>query len=90
MTPADTSHRVSIVWTALILATVLSWWSGTDHGIDDRELASVLVLIVAFIKIRLIGLHFMDLRDAPLGLRGIFEAWCLVVCSGVLTVYLVA
>jgi hypothetical protein len=69
----------------LVAATVLSWALGTSHGFgDDHNLNSALILLIAFVKVRFIGLYFMELRDAPLALRGIFEAYCAVVCLGVL------
>lgn len=80
--------RVTLVWIVLIAATALSWMLGTDHGIssDDQSVASVVILLVAFVKIRFIGLWFMELREAPWILRGLFEAYCLIV--GTMTIVL--
>ncbi|WP_161600578.1 cytochrome C oxidase subunit IV family protein [Mycolicibacterium hodleri] len=70
----------TVVWILLISATALSWALGTHHGIvDDPTAASLIILAIAFIKIRFIGLYFMDLKDAPLALRALIEAWCLIV-----------
>jgi caa(3)-type oxidase subunit IV len=81
--------RVTAVWFVLIAATLVSWWLGTDHGFgSDHRAASVVVLGVAFFKARLVGLYFMDLRGAPLALRGIFEAYCLLVCGLVIGMFL--
>ncbi len=80
--------RVSLVWGVLVLATIVSWVFGSAHAGVGYRTASVLVIVVAFVKIRLVGLHFMELRDAPLALRGIFEGYCLVVGSLVLGMYL--
>jgi hypothetical protein len=46
--------------------------------------------MVAFVKARLIGLYFMDLRHAPTALRVLFEAWCVAVCGTVIGLYLFA
>lgn len=78
---------ITIVWFVLIGATVISWYLGTDHAIDDATLAGSLILLVAFIKIRFVGLYFMELRHAPIPLRLVFEAWCLVVCAGVVGMF---
>lgn len=83
-------NRVSVVWTLLIAATVLSWWLGTGHGLSSVQAASVAVLVVAFVKIRLVGLYFMELRHSPTVLRSIFEAYCLVVCGVVIGMFLFA
>lgn len=45
-----------------------------------NHLATVLVLLVAFVKVRVVGLYFMELRDAPLPPKLIFEGYCGVVC----------
>ncbi|HWF54201.1 MAG TPA: cytochrome C oxidase subunit IV family protein [Solirubrobacteraceae bacterium] len=79
--------RVSLVWLGLIIATLISWRIGTDHGVH-AHLATTIVLLVAFVKVRFVGLYFMELRDAPLPLRGIFEGYCLVVCTTLIVLYL--
>ncbi|MCW3014533.1 MAG: hypothetical protein JWO02_1625 [Solirubrobacterales bacterium] len=84
-------NRASIAWLFLILATLLSWRLGTDHGLssdDDHRLVSSVIVLVAFVKIRLVGLYFMELRDSPLPLRLVFEGYCLVVCAAVLGTFL--
>jgi Prokaryotic Cytochrome C oxidase subunit IV len=78
-----------VVWFVLIAATLLLWYLGAEHGVRDARLATVLILVVAFIKWRFVGLYFMELRDAPVPLRVIFEAQCVAVCAVVLGVYLV-
>jgi hypothetical protein len=82
--------RVALVWAGLVGATLLSWWLGAEHGISNVRTASVVVLVVAFAKVRFVGLHFMDLRSAPPALRGAFEAWCLTVALLVIVLYLYA
>jgi caa(3)-type oxidase subunit IV len=81
--------RISLVWLVLIAATLASWKVGTDHGVH-AQLATTIVLLVAFIKVRLVGLYFMELREAPLPLRVIFEGYCLVVCTVLIIMYLAA
>jgi hypothetical protein len=45
-------------------------------------------MVMAFAKIRFVGLYFMELREAPSVLRSLFECYCLVVCVALLGVYL--
>jgi hypothetical protein len=49
------------VWAGLVVATVVSW---------------AVVLGVAVIKVRFVGLDFMELRNAPVLLRAAFEGYC--------------
>jgi heme/copper-type cytochrome/quinol oxidase subunit 4 len=72
-------HRAVAVWALLVAATLLSCWLAADHGVgDERHRSGVLVLGIACLKIRLVGLHFMELRTAPRALRGAFEAYVMV------------
>jgi hypothetical protein len=71
------------VWLVLVAATLASWSLGSGHGSSGAQAASLAVLVVAFLKVRLVGLYFMELRAAPVPLRMAFEAWVVVV-GGVL------
>jgi hypothetical protein len=81
----------SVVWLVLVAATAFSWTLGTDRGlgVDGRRAAGVAILTVAFIKVRFIGLYFMELRAAPYLLRGIFDAYCAVVGSVVMALFVI-
>lgn len=67
------------VWALLVVATIVSGTVG-GHG--------VVVLVVAFVKVRLVGLYFMELRSAPVPLRLLFEGWVVVTCSVLIGLYL--
>ena len=68
-------NRAGASWLVLVAATVLSWAVGAEHG--TGSLVAVVVLGIAAIKVRLVGLDFMELRHAPLPLRVAFECYCL-------------
>lgn len=78
--------RVTVVWLLLVAATVVSWAVGEDHGVGSG--IGVVVLAIAAVKIRFVGLEFMELRRAPLVLRAIFEAYCVVLWSVLAGIYL--
>ncbi|MFF3570095.1 cytochrome C oxidase subunit IV family protein [Nocardia jiangxiensis] len=73
------------VWLLLVAATALSWALGTETG---GAVTSLAVIVVAFAKVRLVGLHFMELRDAPIGLRAAFEVYLMVTGGLTVSVYL--
>jgi hypothetical protein len=77
--------RITAVWLILVVATLVSWESARAGS--DQGLATSAVLAIAFVKVRFIGLEFMELRTAPLPLRLAFELWLLVVCSVLLALY---
>ncbi|GAB3390389.1 cytochrome C oxidase subunit IV family protein [Amycolatopsis echigonensis] len=81
--------RVFLVWVVLVVATAASWWLGADHPLAGvaGHAGSALVVVIAFVKVRYVGLDFMDLRSAPAPLRLAFTLW--IVSAGVATVALV-
>jgi len=81
-------NRITLVWLALVLATCLSWETGSDFAfISDIRSLGVVVLVIAFVKVRYIMLEFMELRHAPLVMRLFAECWALLVCVAVIYSY---
>jgi hypothetical protein len=70
------SARSTYVWLALVVVTVVSYTVGAEHGVGST--VAVIVLALALVKVRFVGLDFMELRTAPQTLRGIFEAYCVI------------
>jgi caa(3)-type oxidase subunit IV len=62
------------VWLILLGATVLTAVLGLEQAGASRAVGLAL-LAVAFVKLRLVGLYFMELRTAPLPLRLLFEGY---------------
>lgn len=83
---------VTPVWLVLMLATAISLWFGADHGLglNNDTAITAIVMIVAFIKARFIGMYFMELRHAPLPLRVIFHLWYTAACTAILAIYLLS
>lgn len=76
--------RVIVTWVILVLAAVVGpLLTLQSHGGTG---AAVIVLAIAAVKVRLVGLDFMELRHAPWELRAAFEFYCValwLVLSGV-------
>jgi hypothetical protein len=71
-------QRITVVWLGLVLATLLSWALSSEHVFNSavaRAVTTMAVLGVAFVKIRYVGLDFMELRHAPPALRIVFDIW---------------
>ena len=79
-------NRAGFSWLLLVAATVLSWAVGAEHG--TGSVVAIVVLAIAAIKVRLVGLDFMELRHAPMPLRVAFEAYCLVIWAVLSGLYL--
>ena len=83
--PAFWRDPAVLVWAILVLATALVWFLGGDQS--DGHFATTALILVAFFKIRLVILHFMQIRDAVWPLRLIMEAWVIGVCTIILILY---
>ncbi|MET0899635.1 MAG: cytochrome C oxidase subunit IV family protein [Mycobacterium sp.] len=78
--------RAGVSWLLLVVATLASWLVGAEHG--TGSMVAVVVLAIAAVKIRLVGLDFMELRHAPTPLRVAFETYCVALWSGLSGIYL--
>jgi hypothetical protein len=87
---ANTQRRALITWVVLVAATVASWWLASDHGLGTNSvlIGTVLILTIAFAKIRFIGTEFMELRTAPTALKIIFDLWVVGVWGVLIGLYL--
>ena len=75
------------VWLVLMLATVITTWVLSKDVVAARTGTIAIVALSAY-KVRLVLLHFMELRHAPLALRIVFETWILGVAAALIGVYL--
>ena len=82
-----TKQSATWVWLLLVGVTLASWWVGTDNaeleGDAAKQLATVLLLI-AFVKCRLVIRHFMEVRHAGFVLRVATDLWCAIVLVAIL------
>ena len=78
----NSTHRA---WLILLLATALTWYLG-EVGAAGTP-AIVAMLLIAFIKGRLVILDFMALRRAPRLWRLLLEGWLVLVSALILLAY---
>jgi caa(3)-type oxidase subunit IV len=82
--------KASLAWLVLVALTVAQWAIGTHSGLigPQHVWASLVIFAVAVFKARMVGLYFMELREAPLVLRGVFEIYCVVLLAVLSVMYL--
>jgi len=78
--------RSTAVWLVLVAVTMVSFALGADHGVGSS--VAVVVLGLAVVKVRYVGLDFMELRTAPVMLRALFEAYCITLWMVLAGMYL--
>ncbi|MCY4426732.1 MAG: cytochrome C oxidase subunit IV family protein [Halieaceae bacterium] len=85
------NSKVTYVWCFLAVLTGVSWVLGDGYDPGTAEgyrYVTIALLVLAFFKTRLVIMYFMEVLNAPLPLRGIFEGWVIVVCGILITLYL--
>ncbi len=85
------TDKVTIIWLLLASLTGLSWMLGenqTFHSPEALAYMAVGLFALAFFKVRLVIMYFMEVLDAPRVLRGLFEAWVVVIFFAVVSSYL--
>ena len=78
----NSAHRA---WLVLMISTGITWYLGEVGAAGTG--AIVAMLVIAFVKGRLVILDFMELREAPLMWRVLLEGWLIVVSSLILLAY---
>ncbi len=84
------SNGTTVAWLVLMVATGLGWWLGQagQTSAQGQALTTAGVIVVAFIKVWIVGFQFMELRHAPRWLRHAFDAWIIAVCTALLVICL--
>jgi Prokaryotic Cytochrome C oxidase subunit IV len=74
------------IWLALLLITCVSWALSAHHHAIAKDPFSItaFLIVLAFFKVRLVLLYFMEVRQGPWTLRISCEAWILFSCIGTL------
>ncbi len=78
----NSAHRA---WLILMVATGITWYLGEVGAAGT--LSIVAMLVIAFVKGRLVILDFMELRHAPALWRALLEGWLILVSSLILLAY---
>jgi len=85
------NKRLLIVWVVLASLTLAYLW--IDHSIDRSNTASAvvtsIVIVIAVVKVRIIFREFMEVRQAPVLLCRLTDAWVVLIAAGLLGSYFI-
>lgn len=86
-----TARTLGWAWVVLVVITVASWRLAPAH-FTDTVVASTgvtaLVLVLTYIKARVILRYFMEVRSSPRWLRIGTEVWLIVLLGAIFGIYL--
>lgn len=78
-------NPINRAWLVLMIATAITWYLGEVGAAGTSAIVGM--LLIAFVKGRLVILDFMELRQAPRMWRLLLEGWMLLVGSLILLAY---
>jgi hypothetical protein len=88
---SQSTRATTYVWLFLSAITVISWWLAPGHP-GGQAVASVpitvAVVLLGFVKGRMIIRYFMEVRTAPRWLKAATDAWLIVLWAAILGIYL--
>jgi Prokaryotic Cytochrome C oxidase subunit IV len=88
---SHSGRTTTYVWLILSAITVVSWWLAPGHP-GDHVVASVpitvAVVLLGFVKGRMIIRYFMEVRTAPRWLKVSTDAWLIALWAAILGIYL--
>ncbi len=85
------ARTTTYVWLILSAITVISWWLAPGHSGGHATASApitVAVVLLGFVKGRMIIRYFMEVRTAPPWLKMATDAWLIVLWTAILAVYL--
>ena len=85
------NKRLLFVWVILAALTLAYLW--IDHSAGGQLKSSAVVtssvIVIALVKVRIIFREFMEVRDAPVLLCRLTDAWVLLIAAVLLGSYFV-
>ncbi len=79
--------KLFLVLAGLLVLTLLAWLISASAGLEIQTLG-VILIILAFVKVRLIIIHYMEAAKVYLPIRIAFEAWVILVGGITIALYL--
>jgi hypothetical protein len=79
------TKRITAIWGILVGLTIFSVTCLQSLGSDNgHRLGAASVITIAFLKVRIVGLEYMELGSAPVLLRFLFEAWVIAIYAAIM------
>jgi hypothetical protein len=90
-TTRDGRRGVTIAWIVLCALTAGSWWLSPARSATPPVASlpiTAAVIVLGFVKCRLVIRYFMEVKTAPRWLRLATDGWLAVLWVAVLVIYL--
>jgi Prokaryotic Cytochrome C oxidase subunit IV len=85
------NKRLLFVWVILAALTLAYLWidRSVDGALQSSAVVTSSVIVIALVKVRIIFREFMEVRDAPVLLCQLTDAWVVLIAAVLLASYFV-
>jgi len=85
------NKRLLFVWVILAALTLAYLWidRSVDGALQSSAVVTSSVIMIALVKVRIIFREFMEVRDAPVLLCRLTDAWVVLIAAVLLASYFV-
>ncbi len=85
------NKRLLVVWVILAAFTLSYLWidNSLSGSLTSSALITSAVIVIALIKVRIIFREFMEVRQAPVLLCRLTDAWVLLIGAALLSSYFI-
>ena len=85
------NKRLLFVWVILAALTLAYLWidQSVDGALQSSAVVTSSVIVIALVKVRIIFREFMEVRDAPVLLCRLTDAWVVLIAAVLLACYFV-
>ncbi|WP_459967895.1 cytochrome C oxidase subunit IV family protein [Mycobacterium sp. MUNTM1] len=85
------NKRLLFVWVILAALTLAYLWidRAADGALKASAVVTSSVIVIALVKVRIIFREFMEVRDAPVLLCRLTDAWLVIMAAAMLSCYFV-
>ena len=85
------NKRLLFVWVILAALTLAYLWIDHSAGglLKSSAVVTSSVIVIALVKVRIIFREFMEVRDAPVLLCRLTDAWVVLIAAVLLSSYFV-
>lgn len=88
--PALLRNRLALAWLVLAGITLIAWQIGARHGAAPMHpdgAVAVSAIAITLLKVRVIMREFMEVRNAPIRLQRVTDAWLALFGAAMLAAY---
>jgi hypothetical protein len=78
------SHEKRLVFWWLLLAALTIISLEAAPALNNKAIFAGAVMVIAFVKARIVIREFMEVRAAPIALRLVLDVWAIAICTALI------